>query len=163
MLLLQRGRSSQSRTRLKDLVEAEWTPVNKNYRSSRTAAIAPLTDMCLVTVPKVKEIIMCTCQDRDNDEVGRVWHCSDWVRTRETHICDSNVQHMSDDRHCAYGGICPRGSDQTAQRDTTVASTKFVTAPDDSAHGNVDETNFESHKFQVRYNEADVGFIISSA
>ena len=64
---------------------------------------------------------------------------------------------------CAGGGICPRGSDQTAQRDTTVATTQFVTAPDDSAHGDVDETHFESHKFQVRCNEADVGFSISSA
>ena len=63
---------------------------------------------------------------------------------------------------CAGGGICPRGSDQTAQRDTTVA-TQFVTALDDSAHGNVDETHFESHKFQVQCNEADVGFSISSA
>ena len=63
---------------------------------------------------------------------------------------------------CAGGGICPRGSDQTAQRDTTVA-TQSVTALDDVAHGNVDETHFESHKFQVRYNEADVGFIILSA
>ena len=64
---------------------------------------------------------------------------------------------------CAGGGICPRGSDQTAQRDTTVATTQFVTAQDDSAHGNVDETHFESHKFQVQCNEADVGFSILSA
>ena len=63
---------------------------------------------------------------------------------------------------CAGGGICPRGSDQTAQRDTTVA-TQSVTALDDLAHGNVDETHFKSHKFQVRCNEADVGFIILSA
>ena len=38
-----------------------------------------------------------------------------------------------------------------------------MTALDDSAHGNVDETHFENHKFQVRCNEADVGFIILSA
>ena len=43
-----------------------------------------------------------------------------------------------------------------------VASTQFVTAPDDSAHGNVEKTNFESHKFQVRCSEADVGFSILS-
>ena len=64
---------------------------------------------------------------------------------------------------CAGGGICPRGSDHTAQKDTTVATTQFVTTPDDSAQGNVDESHFESHKFQVRCNEADVGFSISSA
>ena len=50
---------------------------------------------------------------------------------------------------CAGGGISPRGSDQTAQKDTTVATTHFVTAPDDSAHGNADESHFESHMFQV--------------
>ena len=64
---------------------------------------------------------------------------------------------------CAVGGICPRRSDKSAQRDTTVATTQFVTAPDDSAHGNVDETHFENHKFQVRFDEADIGFSISSA
>ena len=38
-----------------------------------------------------------------------------------------------------------------------------MTALDDSAHGNVDELHFESHKFQVQYSEADVGFCILSA
>ena len=64
---------------------------------------------------------------------------------------------------CAGGGICPRGSDQTAQKDTTVATTQSVTAPDDSAHGDVHEPHFDSHKFQVHCNEADVGFSLSSA
>ena len=64
---------------------------------------------------------------------------------------------------CAGGGICPRGSDHAAQKDTTVATTQFVTALDDSAHGNVDELHFEGHKFQVQCNEADVGFSIPSA
>ena len=63
---------------------------------------------------------------------------------------------------CADGGIYPRGSDRIAQRDTTVA-TQPVTALDDSAHGNLDETHFENHKFQVRCNEADVGSVILSA
>ena len=38
-----------------------------------------------------------------------------------------------------------------------------MTALDDSAHGSVDETHFESHKFQVQCSEADVGFSNSSA
>ena len=38
-----------------------------------------------------------------------------------------------------------------------------MTALGDSAHGNVDETHFENHKFQVRFDEADVGFSIISA
>ena len=70
---------------------------------------------------------------------------------------------MSDDGHMCGRRHCPRGSDQTAQRDTTVATTQFATALDDSAHGNVDGAHFESHKFQVRCNAADVGFIILSA
>ena len=44
-----------------------------------------------------------------------------------------------------------------------MATTQFVTAPDDSAHGNVDETHFESHSFQVQCSEADVGFSTLSA
>ena len=40
-------------------------------------------------------------------------------------------------------------SDQTAQGDTTLVTTQFVTARDDSAHGNVDETHFEGHKFEM--------------
>ena len=52
---------------------------------------------------------------------------------------------------------------KTAQKDATVATTQFLTALDDSAHGNVDELHFESHKFQVHCNEADVGFSTSSA
>ena len=44
-----------------------------------------------------------------------------------------------------------------------MATMQLVTAPDASAHGNVDETHFESHKFQVQCNKADVGFSISSA
>ena len=65
---------SQSRTRLKDLIDAEGQPVIAKSRSSSTAAVAPLADdyvtTFLVTVPHVKKkIVMCMCQDRDNDEV----------------------------------------------------------------------------------------------
>ena len=63
---------------------------------------------------------------------------------------------------CAGGGICPRGSDQIAKKNPTV-STQSITALDNPAHGNVDETHFGNHKFQVRFDEADVGFIILSA
>ena len=52
--------------------------------------------------------------------------------------------------------MCPRGSDQIAQKDATVATTQFGTALGDSAHGNVDESHFGSHNFQVQCNEANV-------
>ena len=49
---------SQSRTRLKDLADAEWKPVTANSRMSNTAAVAPLADdqatTFLVTVPRVQ-------------------------------------------------------------------------------------------------------------
>ena len=44
------------------------------------------------------------------------------------------------DKVCG-GGICPRGSDQTAQEDTTAATMQLVTAPDDPVHGNVGKSN----------------------
>ena len=54
---------SQSRTRLKDLADAEWKPVTANTRPSSTAADAPLVDyyvtMFLVTVPHGKRKTPC--------------------------------------------------------------------------------------------------------
>ena len=66
---------SQSRTRSKDLADAEWKLVTANSRPSSIAADVTLADdhvtMFLETVQHVeKEIIICMCQDRDNDEVG---------------------------------------------------------------------------------------------
>ena len=39
--------------------------------------------------------------------------------------------------NCAGGGICRRGSDQTAQNDTTATTMQLATAQDDPVHGNV--------------------------
>ena len=137
---------SQCRTRLKDLADGEGKPVTANFRPNSTAAVAPLTHdhvtTLLVTVPHVKRKSSCACAK---------------VQTTKRSGAGNT---------CAGGGSCPRGSDQTAQKDTTVAAMQSVKAPDDPAHGNVVESHFdsgESHKFQVRYNEADVGFSISSA
>ena len=159
---------SQRRTRLKDLADAEEKPVTANTRPSSTAADAPLADdhvtMYLVTVPRVKRKSSCARvkigTTMRSDAGSTAPTRSERVRlTSAIPTCKTCL--MMDT--CAGGGICPRGSDQTAQKDTTVATTQFVTAPDDSSHGNVDETHFESHKFQVRCNEADVGFSILSA
>ena len=159
---------SQSRTRLKDLADAEGKPVTANTRSSSTAADAPLADdhatMSLVTVPHVKRKPSCACVKIETmmRSVAGSTAPTGTGHVRLTFTIPTCKTCLMMDT-CAGGGICPRGSDQTAQRDTTVATTQFVTALDDSAHGNVDETHFESHKFQVRCNEADVGFSISSA
>ena len=130
---------SQCRTRLQDLADAERKPATANSRPSSIAAVAPLGNdhvtTFLVTVPHVKRKSSCACG-----------------KTETTMRSD-------------VGSTAPTGSDrvQTAQKDATVATTQFVTAPDASAHGNVDEPHFECHKFQVRCKEADVGFSISSA
>ena len=158
---------SQSRTRLKNLADAEGKPVTANIRPSSTAADAPLADdhvtTFLVTVPHAKRKSPCACVKIEttmrSDASSTAPTGSGRVRlTSAIPTCKTCL--MMDT--CAGGGIWPRGSDQTAQRDTTV-TTQFATALDDSAHGNVDETHFENHKFQVRCNEADVGFIILSA
>ena len=158
---------SQSRTRLKDLTDAEWKPVTANIRPSSTVADVPLTDdyvtMFLVTVLHAKRKSPCArvkIETTMRSDAGSTAPTgSERVRlTSAIPTCKTCL--MTDT--CAGGGICPRESDQTAQRDTMLATTQFVTAPDDSAHGNVDDTHFESHKFQVQCSEADVGFSILS-
>ena len=155
----------RSRTRLKDLADAEWKPVTANTRPSSTAADAPLVDdyvtMFLVTVQHGKRKTPCArvkIETTMRSDAGSTAPTgSRRVRlTSAIPTCETCL--MTDT--CAGGGICPKGSDQTAQRDTTVATTQSVTALGDSAHGNVDETHFVNHKFQVRFDEADVGFVI---
>ena len=138
-----------------------------NSRPSSTAADAPLADdyvtKYLVTVPRVKrksprarvkiEATMSDAGSTAPTESRRV------SITSAIPTCEACL--MTDT--CAGGSICPGGSDQPAQGDTAVATTQFVTALDDSAHGSVDETHFESHKIQVQCNSADVGYSISSA
>ena len=142
---------SQSRTRSKDLADAEWKPVTANSRPSGKAAAAPLA------YDHVTLFLETTMRSDAGSTAPTGSECVKLISAIST--CEICL--MTD--ACAGGGICPEGSDQTAQRDTTVASTQFVTAPDDSSRGNVDETHFESHKFQVQCSEADVGFSISSA
>ena len=155
----------RSRTRLKDLADAGWKPVTANTRPSSTAADAPLVDdyvtMFLVTVPHGKRKTPCArvkIETTMRSDAGSTAPTgSRRVRlTSAIPTCETCL--MTDT--CASGGICPKGCDQTAQRDTTVATTQSVTALGDSAHGNVDETHFGNHKFQVRFDEADVGFVI---
>ena len=159
---------SQSRTRLKDLADAEGKTVTANSRLSSTAAIAPLADDCatmfLVTVPHVKRKSSCACVKIETTMMSDAGSTAptESGRVRLTSSIPTYEACLMTDT-CAGGNICRGGSDQTAQGDTTVATTQFVTALDDSAHGSVDETHFESHKIQVQCNEADVGCSISSA
>ena len=129
---------SQSRTRSKDLADAEWKPVTANSRPSSIAADAPLAGdhvtMFLETTMRSDAGSTAPTESERMEPISAIPTCITCLMTDT----------------CAGGGFCPEGSDQTAQKDTTVASTQFVTAPDDSAHGNWDETHFDNHKFQVR-------------
>ena len=161
---------SQCKTRLRDLADAEEKPVTANSRPNDTAAVVPLH-----------------CSLPDEHAMTFLWQCPVWrvrppceyfnvetmmrldagstaptgtervklisaIPTRETFL-------MMDT--CAGGGICPRGSDQTAQNDTTVVTMQLVTAPDDPVHGNVGKSHFGSRdgrKLQVQNDEGDVSF-----
>ena len=65
---------SRSRKRLKDLADAKWKSVTANTRPSRTAADAPLVDdyvnVFRESATWKEKNVMCTCQDRENDEIG---------------------------------------------------------------------------------------------
>ena len=67
---------------------------------------------------------------------------------------------------CAGASIFPRGFDQSATDDSTVAPERLSTATDDPVHGDAGKKSCvglrDGRKFQVRYNEADVCFPIVS-
>ena len=61
----------------------------------------------------------------------------------------------------AEASICPRGSDQTTQKDATVVTLQLLTALDHPAHGNVGKSHFGSRdgrKLQVQHDEGDMSF-----
>ena len=63
---------------------------------------------------------------------------------------------------CAGASIFPRGFDQNATDDLTVAPVRLSTATDDPVNGDAGKKSCfglrDGRKFQVRYNEADVSF-----
>ena len=113
---------SQSRTRLKDLADAEEKPVTANTRPSSTAADAPLANdyvtTFLVTVPRVKRKSPCArvkIETTMGSDAGSTAPTGSG-RVRLTSAIPTCKTCLMMDT-CAGGGICPRGSDQTAQRD----------------------------------------------
>ena len=124
--------NSQIKTTLKNLADAEGETVTANSHPNDTAAVVPaqcsLPDehamTCHTAVPCVER--KTPCEDV-NVETRMRWDAGSTAPTGTE--C---VKLFSDT--CA-GGICPRGSDQTAQNHTTVATMQLVTAPDDPPHG----------------------------
>ena len=86
--------------------------------------------------------------------------------TSETHWCDSANEKFLMMDTCAGASIFPRGFDQSATDDSTVAPVRPSTATDDPVHGDAGKKSCfglrDGRKFQVRYNEADVSFPIVS-
>ena len=84
---------------------------------------------------------------------------------RPTAAIPSNETYLMMDT-CAGGSIFPRGFDQSAVDDPTVAPVQLATATDDPVHGNAGKKSHfglrDGRKFQVRYNEADVSFPVVS-
>ena len=114
---------SWSRTRLKDLADAEGKPVTANSRPSSTAADAPLVDdyvtMFLVTVPHGKRKTPCArvkIETTMRSDAGSTAP-TESGRVRLTSAIPTCKTCLMTDT-CAGGGICPRGSDRTAQRET---------------------------------------------
>ena len=117
---------SQSRTRLEDLADAEEKPVTANTRPSSIAANAPRADdyvlTFLVTVPHVKRSSCARVKIETtmrSDAGSTAPTGSERARlTSSIPTCETCL--MTDT--CAGGNICPRGSDQTAQRDTNAGN-----------------------------------------
>ena len=65
---------------------------------------------------------------------------------------------------CAGASICPRGFDRSVTDDSTVAPLRLSTETDDPVHGDAGKKlcfGFrDGRKFQVRYNEAGVSFLM---
>ena len=93
---------SQSRTRLKDLTDAEWKPVTANSRPSSRAVDAPLADdhvtTFLVTVPYAKRYSSCARVKVETTMSSDAGSTAPTGSERVKLICDSNVRNMSDDR-----------------------------------------------------------------
>ena len=86
-------------------------------------------------------------------------------RVRSIAAIPSNETYLMMDT-CAGASIFPRGFDQNAADDSTVAPVRLSTATDDPVNGDAGKKSCfdlrDGRKFQVRYNEADVSFPIVS-
>ena len=115
--------NSQIKTRLKNLADAEEKTRDCKLSSERHSSDGAST---VLTARQTRDDRKTPCEDVNVETMMR-WDAGGTAPTGTE--C---VSLFSDT--CA-GGICPRGSDQTAQNDTTVATMQLVTAPDDPPHG----------------------------
>ena len=116
--------------------DAEVKPVTAHSRPSSFTADAPLADVYVtmypVTVPHVKRSSRARVKIETTmrSDAGSTAPTGSG-RVRLTSAIPTCETCLMTDTCAGGGGICPRGSDQTAQRDTTVTS-QFVMALDDA-------------------------------
>ena len=155
---------SQCGSRLNDLADAEERSVIANSHPNDTAAIVlvhcslpneyvmtfPMALPCGVRETPCEYNNAHTTLRSDAGSIAPKLTCA--IPTCETFLMVGT---------CAGGSICPRGSDPTAQKDTTVVTMQLVTALDDPVHGHVGKTHFGSRdgrKLQVQHDEGGVSF-----
>ena len=161
---------SGCKSRLKDLADAEGKPVAADSHPNDTAAVVLLqcsppgahAMTCHMATPCVEKKTLCEDVEMRPEAESTAPTGTERVKHTKTILtCETFL--MIDT--CVGGGICPRGSDRTAQKDTTAATVQLVTAPDDPAHGHVGKTHYglrDGRKLQVRHDEGDVSSPIVS-
>ena len=163
--------------RLRDLAETEKKPVSASpHHPNDATATVPL--QCLLPGERhtTTFVIAMLCV---KNEASREFSSEQAVKSpgagsialaETTHLIPitaipSNQTYLMMDT-CAGASIFPRGFDQSATDDSTVAPVRLSTATDDPVNGDSGKKSCfglrDGRKFQVRYNEADVSFPIVS-
>ena len=162
--------------RLKDLADTAGKPVAATPHPNDTATVVPL--QCFLPDERHPSTIIVampcannetSCNSSSEQTVMRPGAGSiapaDTQRVRPIAAIPSNETYLMVDTS-AGGSIFPRGFDQSATDDPTVAPVQLATATDDPVHGDAGKKSHfclrDGRKSQVRYNEAAVSFPIVS-
>ena len=167
---------AECRQSLKDPAEAEGKLVAASPHPHDTAAVVPLqcllpgerhSSTFVIAMPCVNNET--SCEFSSEQAVRRPgaggFAPAETLRVRPIAAIQSNETYLMMDT-CAGASIFPRGFDQSATDDSTVAPVRLSTATDDPVHGDAGKNSCfglrDGRKFQVRHNEADVSFPIVS-
>ena len=162
--------------RLGDLAEAEGKPVAASPHPHDATAIVPF--QCLLPGERHSSTfviaMLCinnktSCEFSSEQTVrspgAGSFALAETQRVRPIAAIPSNETYLMMDT-CAGASIFPRGFDQNATDDSTVAPVRHSTATDDPVNGDAGKKSCfglrDGRKFQVRYNEADVSVPIVS-
>ena len=162
--------------RLRDLAEAEEKPVAASPHPHDATAIVPLqcllpgerhTSTFVIAMPCVNSETSCEFSGEQavRSSGAGSFAPAETHRVRPIAAIPSNETYLMMDT-CAGASIFPRGFDQNATDDSTVAPVRLSTATDDPVNGDAGKKSCfglrDGRNLQVRYNEADVSFPIVS-